>query len=187
MMTFETRSEMLEALPKGGNICEIGVFKGDFAQQILDICKPNSLFLIDTFTGKVGSGDKDGNNFESYNGADLHNMVQERFKNNNNVYIIKNTSDFLLSFQNNCFDIIYIDANHSYEHCSKDLQVSFEAIRNNGFICGHDYRFIFEKTGHKEYCFGVNKAVNDFCKLYNQTIMSEALDGCTSYCIKINK
>jgi hypothetical protein len=49
---------------------------------------------------------------------------------------------------------------------------------------GHDYEMNMKKAMNN-YNFGVKQAVDEFCILHNQTIISKALDGCVSYCIHI--
>ena len=60
--TIKTRNDFLKIIPKNGNCCEIGVFRGDYSKLIYDTCKPKNLFLVDIFFGKGCSGDKDGLN-----------------------------------------------------------------------------------------------------------------------------
>ena len=36
-------------------------------------------------------------------------------------------------------DVVYIDADHSYESVKEELDLYFPKIRYGGFICGHDY------------------------------------------------
>jgi hypothetical protein len=42
-----SRYEMLRRLPQGGDVAEIGTFRGDFARTILDIMAPARLHLAD--------------------------------------------------------------------------------------------------------------------------------------------
>ena len=42
-----SRSFLLRQMPKGSACAEIGVFKGEFSQQILDQTQPRKLHLID--------------------------------------------------------------------------------------------------------------------------------------------
>lgn len=44
-------------------------------------------------------------------------------------------------FSNEVFDIIFIDANHSYEAAKSDLEHWIPKVVHNGFITGHDYGF----------------------------------------------
>ena len=41
------RNEAIALLPKGGSWAEIGVFRGDLSEQILDVCQPKELHLVD--------------------------------------------------------------------------------------------------------------------------------------------
>jgi hypothetical protein len=91
-------------------VCEIGVFKGDFSKIMLDILSPKELHLIDTFNGMMCSGDKDGNDITWVNLDEEYLNVTNMFSNNDNVYIHKGFStDILNGFENNYFDMIYID------------------------------------------------------------------------------
>ncbi len=188
MKVYENRNLMLSDLPKNLIIAELGVFNGDFSQTILNICEPKELVLIDLWENKtIMSGDVDGNNILRINGGDLYNSVNVKFSKLSNVKIHKDyTTSVLLKYEDNYFDVIYVDADHSYDGCMNDLEVSYKKIKNGGYIMGHDYEQNFEKTKNV-YNFGVNKAVNDFCKKYNQTISIKANDGCVSYGIKILK
>lgn len=51
-------------------------------------------------------------------------------------------------------DFVYVDGDHSYKQCLRDLQNYFELVQPGGFIGGHDFIFGMEKD--------VVKAVLDF-------------------------
>jgi hypothetical protein len=44
---FANRARMIQRLPHGGHIAEVGVLAGDFSQVLLDECSPAELHLID--------------------------------------------------------------------------------------------------------------------------------------------
>jgi hypothetical protein len=93
-----------------------------------------------------------------------HNYVVDRFKTHSNVSIIrKRSQEGLLSFPNNFFDWVYIDADHSFEGCLKDLESAHLKIKIDGYLCGHD----FLADGFTVEGFGVNKAVLQFIEKYN--------------------
>jgi hypothetical protein len=186
MIYYDNRIEMLSTLPKKMVICELGVLKGEFSEKILTTCEPIELVLIDTWNGEIGSGDENGNNFKLYDGDELFNLVKTKFSSNSNVKIIKGKTDKILDFPNSYFDIIYIDADHSYEGVKSDLLNSFLKIKNDGYIMGHDYDVNKLKTNNN-YDFGVKRAVTEFCNEYNQELNSVSMDGCTSFSIKIKK
>jgi len=47
-------------------------------------------------------------------------------------------------------DLVFIDGDHSYEGCKKDILAYNSKVKSNGVLSGHDYDFV-----------GVNQAVNE--------------------------
>lgn len=71
-------------------------------------------------------------------------------------------------FPDNYFDLIYIDADHTYEGCLRDIKAWYPKIKSGGFVTGDDYGYYKAKyTGVK---FGVKKAVNEFFSSLGLTI-----------------
>jgi len=179
MKIVKTRNELLNLLPKHLKICEIGVFKGDFSQILLNLLEPTELHLIDIFEGQTCSGDKDGNNIVWTNLNDEYLKLIELYKKNQKVFIHKGSSVSILEkFDDEFFDLIYIDGDHSYSGVKKDLEISFKKIKKGGFISGHDYTPQFQ---------GVIDAVNEFCKHNKQEISYLTEDGCPSFLINVKK
>ena len=174
---YKTRSELLHLIPQNGNILEIGVFVGDFSKEIIEIAKPSSLYLVDIWQGKYGSGDKDGNNHYDIDDMEqvyLH--LYEKYKSNKNTHIIRASSvAFLKSCKDNFFDAIYIDGDHTAQAVYNDLIYSHQKIKNGGIIMGHDYHY------------GVEYAVSVFCEQLSQKVKYIADDGCPSFFIEISK
>lgn len=176
MKIFENRNEMLTVLPKNLIIAELGVFEGEFSKIIYDICKPKELLLVDLFEGYFGSGDKDGKNYHYVQLEEEMNKIVNYFNNDPSVKIIKNyTTNFLNSLPNEYLDMVYIDADHSYNSVLTDLRLSYNKVKNGGLICGHDY--ISE----------AKRAIDDFCREMNLEIEYLTKDGCPSFCIIKNK
>lgn len=185
---FDTRNDMLKyycdtlSNPK---ILEIGVFKGDFLNYLVTNCNYASIDAVDLFKGVTCSGDSDGNNVVYYDVGKSYLELLEKYKEMPNIKIHKSDSiHFLQNQDDNTYDIIYIDGDHSYNGVKQDLMNAFRKIKKGGYIMGHDYEMNMKKAKNK-YDFGVKQAVDEFCITYNQTIISKALDGCVSYCIHI--
>jgi hypothetical protein len=173
MKIFKTRNEMLESFPKNQVIAELGVFKGEFSKIIYETCTPKELLLVDLFEGYFGSGDKDGLNYHHVQLEDEMIKIKNHFKNDPSVKIIKNyTTVFLNSIPDEYLDIVYIDADHSYDSVLADLNASFNKVKNGGLICGHDY------------IHDAKNAVDHFCKSNNLEIEYLTEDGCPSFGIK---
>ena len=155
MIYFQSRNEFILSLEKNLKICEVGVFKGQFSKFIFESINPSELHLIDLFEGVCHSGDKDGENIEYINLCLSYENLLIKYR-NENVKIHKGYSKNILNnFEDNYFDMIYIDADHSYESVRKDLDLSFKKTKLGGIISGHDYI--------KENFSGVYRAVNEFC------------------------
>jgi lipopolysaccharide biosynthesis glycosyltransferase len=185
---FDTRNDMLKfycnkvTSPK---ILEIGVFKGEFLHYLEKNCNWGSIDAVDLFEGTTCSGDADGNNLVYYDVGKSYLELLEKYKEMPNIKIYKSNSiHFLQNQDDNTYDIIYIDGDHSYNGVKQDLMNAFRKIKKGGYIMGHDYEMNMKKAKNK-YDFGVKQAVDEFCITYNQTIISKALDGCVSFCIHI--
>lgn len=176
---MKTRIELLKSFNKNLKIAELGVFQGDFSSSILEICEPSELYLVDLFHGTVESGDVNGNNIQKINGEKLLDHVNLKFNTHTNVYIKKQCSvDFLKSINQDYLDVVYIDSSHQYEHTKQELNLSFEKVKKNGFICGHDYSPAFE---------GVIRAVNEFCQEKKLNLQLTTDDRLNSFYIKLLK
>ena len=75
-------------------------------------------------------------------------------------------------------DWIYIDGDHSYEACIKDLNNAKEIVKPGGLIIGDDYGWPDAKWQKK----GVTKAVNEFLL---KTDFGINRHGMTQYAIKV--
>jgi hypothetical protein len=190
IIIFENRKDMIKnyceliSLPK---ILEIGIFKGEFYDFIISNCNVDYIDGVDLFTGISYSGDADGNNPILYDIEKSYLDLIEKYKNNKEARFFKSdSSKFLESKEDNTYDIIYIDGDHSYEGFKKDLLLSFKKIKNGGYIMGHDYEMNMLKA-QNIYEFGVKKATDEFCNDYNQKILAKGMDGCVSFCIQVVK
>jgi hypothetical protein len=186
---FPTRNIMIQNLvPPFADIIEIGVFKGDFAEQLMQR-NPKQLYLVDIWeAAPMQSGNQDGNNVEVIpNAAVLHTLVNHRFRFNSNVKTHRMPSgEFLKRMKPDSVDAIYIDGDHSYEGVKLDLENALPIVRKYGWIMGHDYEMNMEKAQHM-YEFGVKRAVDEFCLKYGLRLHAKGNDGCVSYAILVDK
>jgi len=73
-------------------------------------------------------------------------------------------------FEDESFDFIFIDADHTYEAVAKDIADWYPKVKKGGIFCGHDYIQKSMKNEFGEYQFGVIRAVDEFVKKNNITI-----------------
>jgi hypothetical protein len=163
------------------------VFDGGFSERILRLAKPSRLVLIDTWASDfVWSGDVHGQNVRKVDGRELESTVRARFGSHPEIEVRRGTSDVLMQYPPGHFDAIYIDGDHSYGAVRKDLLAAWHAIKDGGWLMGHDYGVNPDKT-EARWEFGVKRAVDDFCRDFDQNIDCFGLDGCTSFAVRIRK
>lgn len=185
---FSRRQDMLQVLGLSGTMAEIGVFRGDFAREILDASPAvERLFLVDAYGEEINcSGNQDGNNLVYYRNAELLPFVVERFRpdiESGRVTLYRMWSDaFWETLEDNTLDAVYIDGDHSYEGCLRDLEAARRKVKAGGWIMGHDFLLLLDKC-QTEYEFGVNRAVNEFCAKYGLQVSIVAMDGCSSFAL----
>lgn len=174
MQVYDTRSDLFRLLPPHSRVVELGVFCGSFAAEILGVCHPSRLFLVDTWAGCFGSGDKDGNHRVEI--PDMHAVYLDlcvRYEDSDVVRLVKSdTETFLSRCDSGTLDAVYIDAEHSYHAVYRELVGSLRVLRAGGFLMGHDY--------HDD----VKGAVDNFCREYGLTVCAVANDDRPSFLIR---
>lgn len=127
---------------------EVGVAWGSHARSILSNVDMKELILIDPWE-KYELKD------QSIDPSNFYEETVERFKNDNNVKILREFSTkAVLRFSDEYFDFVYIDACHTYEDVVQDLSVWWPKIKSGGVLCGHDF---------SEEWPGIVRAVTEFC------------------------
>jgi hypothetical protein len=136
------RDTFSSLLPRGGVGVEVGVFRGEFSQKILDWWD-GVLIGVDRYNG--------GEEFEIMMDAIRRNMAEidaGRYK----IIVCDSTSGPSKCPSN--LEFVYIDADHSYRQVMNDIRAWYPKIKTGGVLCGHDYGL---ETG-------VKKAIDQFLK-----------------------
>ena len=162
---------------------EVGSFEGTYSKYILENWTGH-LFLVDVWRKLDEEEYIDGSNQ-----IDAKTTIGKVFDNLSGLEdrstIIRTTSQRASHmFNNNFFDFVYIDANHKFEYVFDDMILWYPKLRPGGIMAGHDFiadydirkadengdtHVWLDNNGKSEYAgmFGVNKAVDDFCKIKN--------------------
>lgn len=174
LVSLKDRIELIKQLPTKAVVAEIGVNEGDFSQQILSVCAPQKLVLIDVWASK------------RYHGG-LFEKVKNRFAaeiKNGTIEIIRDLSfGAIASCENHFFDWVYLDTDHSYATTHRELELLRLKMKPGGIIAGHDY-IIGNWNGGIRY--GVIEAVRAFCIKYNWEMiyLTHELDNHPSFAIR---
>jgi len=119
-------------------MAEVGVRDGRTTFYLLDHCPELTIYAIDMSIK------------EFYNKE-----VANRYK--NRLIAIEATSELAADqIADNSLDLVFIDANHSYDHVKKDIIKYTPKLKENGLLTGHDIDYP-----------GVNQAVNEMIKQYD--------------------
>jgi predicted O-methyltransferase YrrM len=173
------RLVMLDRLPKGGRVAEIGVAAGDFSAEILARCRPDRLVLIDPW--ELG----DGSDFSAQALA----RVEARFAPEiaaGRVEIRRGRSGAVLpALPADSFDWVYVDAAHDFDSVAADLELCRRVVRPGGLIAGHDYLRWASPTER----YGVVEAVNDFARRTGSpfVFLTNQADKHDSFALRLSK
>lgn len=180
MLHLANRKELVSWLPKDAIVAEVGVERGDLSELIIQHARPAELHLIDAWEFQDPSIYPDTTNPSRCSARkqnENYRHVRRRFsrmRRQGKVFVHKGLSgDILPRFPNEYFDWIYLDANHRFSFVTKDLKLSNMKVKKKGFICGHDY---CEGNPFRVVRYGVIKAVELFCQLYNWELIALADD-----------
>lgn len=157
---YSNRWDWVTQLPKGLNIMEVGVLAGDFAEHIFNNINPNSLHLVDTWEQSDSIFQRGENNLRFKEGENLD-FAKKRFPHPNVYFHVGRSQSVLPGLIGNTdeFDLIYIDAGHSYEEVKQDIHNAIKLLKQNGTIVINDYVYV----GDPKYpSYGVIQAVNEF-------------------------
>lgn len=139
------RYALLDKLPQGKVIAEIGVDRGDFSLEIMTRCKPAKLHLFDIDISRL-----------------VNPAVREELASGSGMLKthIGDSSTNMSKMPDEYFDIIYIDGDHEYEGVVKDIEAALPKVKPDGALIFNDYT-VWSATSM--YHCGVARAVHEFC------------------------
>ncbi|MBE9127587.1 MULTISPECIES: class I SAM-dependent methyltransferase [unclassified Coleofasciculus] len=164
----ESREKMLEHLPKGATVAEVGTQYGHFAEKIVSVTKPQKFHIIDIDLSLLKRELNQGNK----------KLLQEKISDNKIEIHEGDSSSILKNFPDSYFDWIYIDGDHSYEGVKKDINEGFNKVKEDGLLIFNDYT-IWSVAEMIPY--GIPRAVNEFCIANDWEIIFFALDSWGGY------
>ena len=132
-----SRYDLVEELPRGGNIAEVGTLHGDFARFILATSAPAQLHLIDIDFSPLALPLADDKRVTMHNGM---------------------SHEVLSRLPDDSFDWIYIDGDHSFAGCARDAEAAAPKVKPGGYLVFNDFAHADPFLG----AYGVHRAVVDF-------------------------
>jgi predicted O-methyltransferase YrrM len=116
------------------SIVEIGCWKGQSTKVLLEASE-GVIHAIDHFEGS-----KTDESFGFAKVQDVYSQFMDNVGHYPNLRVHKmGSEDAVSSFKDGELDLVWIDADHSHEGCSRDIDLWLPKVKKGGLICGHDY------------------------------------------------
>ena len=143
---YKDRGEMLSLLPSNSIGAEVGVFKGDFSKIILKKVNPLRLVLIDI-------------QFQ----IDIKKLFADDVNSGRVIIMEEDSVSSLEKFEDEYFDWLYIDGDHSMDGVKRDVDIAKKKITSNGVIILNDYKMGDHNCPGGFFPYGVIHAANNLC------------------------
>jgi hypothetical protein len=159
---FADRNDMVASLriPHGGAIAEVGVALGEFSTTLIKVLQPREFIAIDTFILHQIPLLWGRPTVDIFQGQTHRDFYQKVLAGSSCTLTIREgfSHTMLETFPDRYFDMIYIDADHSYEATKQDTVVATRKIRQDGVLIFNDYIMFDQFSGSP---YGVVPAVNE--------------------------
>jgi hypothetical protein len=158
------RNAILPLLPKAARIVEVGVGFGDFSRLIVDLCQPAHFVAIDLFTLHEQETIWGRSTREVFGGATHEQAYRTRFaaelEAGRMTVLAGDSAACLERLQDASVDVIYLDADHTYDGVTRDLAALRPKLRDDGWLVLNDYAP--SSIGFPDMPYGVIQACHEF-------------------------
>jgi len=146
---------------------EVGVAAGNTSEALLRENQKLKLWMVDSWLGADqqpehyrNSGDGHGRYPQAEQDAHFNAaQMAVSFAGTRAEIIRLDSVSASALFGNKSLDFVFIDADHTYEGCSSDIEAWKDKIKPDGYLCGHDY--YNEPPQPLPWATGVKKAVDE--------------------------
>jgi hypothetical protein len=142
--------EVISRMPEGELVgAEVGVDNGRMSAELLTRAPGLTLYMIDSWQA-----------LSRKKGA----LSNTEFASGRRVVVHSDSLEAAKHVEDNSFDFVFIDADHSYEAVRDDIAAWAPKVKPGGWLCGHDHG-----KGVVS-CLGVDKAVHQFIEGTDMTL-----------------
>ena len=157
-----SRQPLVEGLPRGARVLEIGTDRGDFARVILERCAPAELHIVDVDLSRLAADVAADARVTLHKGLS-HERIAE--------------------FPDAHFDWIYINADHSHAGVAQDAAAAASKLRPGG-------RLVFNDFAHADPfldAYGVHRAAVEFAVRQEWPLIFMAYEGAGLYDLALRR
>lgn len=165
IITIPTRNELIRVLPPRSTIAEVGVWRGYFSTQILELPNIKHLYLVDSWRPRPEYNDPLSDTDHEANLKETLHNIRGHLPGGRVDIIRLDSLESVHNFHDSELDCAYLDADHSFDATLANLRAWSRVVKPTGMIAGHD----FCDSHHMavKYGWGVEKAVAQFCSETN--------------------
>lgn len=115
---------LLDKVPQGGMMAEVGVDRGDFSCEILNRCKPDRLHLFDLDISRL-----------------VNPQVRAELEQPNArvEFHVGDSATNLAALPEQSLDMAYIDGDHEYSGVKRDIEAVLPKMKPDGVLIFNDY------------------------------------------------
>ncbi len=136
---FELWKKLLNAT-NAKTIAEVGVWKGDFAKQVLEHCDTiEKYFMIDPWATLPDWNKPFNVDSKTFDDVYAEAMNKTAFASEKCVVLRGRTKDVIQQIPDHSLDFAYIDGDHTLRGIVIDLIKLFPKMKENGLIAGDDF------------------------------------------------
>lgn len=137
-LMYEDEVAALVKLTEGKHVIEIGSFRGGSAKAMLPLCK--SLICIDPHDDIYWTNRKEKGEPPDVKGEQLHLDFLAAIApwKEKVTYLRKYSQDALSFLCPDCCEILFVDGDHSFESCQRDLSLYVPHVHPK-YVAVHDY------------------------------------------------
>lgn len=149
------RSDLYKLLPPNAHVVEVGVAEGYFSADMLR-WGIEMLWMVDNWS-HIPNVKGDGNSPQSWHIMNYEAAIRRTHRpefGKTTINVVRGLSHEVSHVvPDNSLDLVYIDADHSYDGVMSDLKNWFPKLKVGGIVALHDYI---------NPAYGVKRAVADF-------------------------
>lgn len=128
---------LLNECPDDGTFVEVGSWLGKSSSFLIDNKKPSQkIICIDTWKGSQ-------NELHTHHRlatlVDIFEIFKENLGDRDYSSIRLPSVEAAKTFDNDSLDVVFIDAEHTYEALKNDINAWLPKVKQGGYIAGHDY------------------------------------------------
>jgi hypothetical protein len=144
--------ELMEHLGLKGPAAEIGVAEGRNAEVMIKWPSVTKLYLIDAWKQLKQKGDAGLS--QAWHDDNYVGMMYRTDSHKEKRVVLRGLTEWgIAQIPDDSLALAYVDADHSYEGCLRDLKAIWPKIKKGGVLAGHDYL---------NEAYGVRRAVQEF-------------------------